>query len=80
MEFALDFFVARDSAADELSAGRFLDVDVVVGSEASWDVMRRDRGPARGFGGVGRQRNFVGGGAWFRIGSTPVPHISHSHT
>lgn len=78
----MDFFAARGLAANESSAGRFLDVDAAVDSETDCNVIRDEGvsvGVVRESGCFARCRNLSGEGAWFPIGSIPVPRVSHGH-
>ena len=74
--FVLDLFAVRGLAVEEVSAGRFLDVDAVVDSAADSEGAGVAREPVR----FALYLEFVGAGAWFLIGSTPVPHVSQGHT
>ena len=69
-DFVLDFFVARWAIWYDPSAGRFLELDeaevnpeTVVGVGNGLEMLDPFR---------------PGGGAWFEIGSIPIPHLSYS--
>ena len=64
----LAFFDTGWLPADDPSERRFL---VEVASEAAVEVVG-------GLHSLELHRFGVGGGAWFKIGSIPVPHVSHS--
>ena len=74
VDLVLSFFLAGWSAVDDSSAGRFLDLDdPEVESETVVDVVRE-------LGFFAAHRKGLGGRAWFKIGSTSVPNISHVQT